>query len=73
MKNLIIQVTFMAGIDIKKAGIEALELAKQLDCTITFAFNGVTCSVMPNSSADVLAKEFEKAYVSKHQIKMAFG
>lgn len=74
MKNIILKVEFLAGVDIFDAGEEAIALAEKLNVGIKFDFNGILCTVWPGDSPKVLKEQYLIAgEKTEHELRMAFG
>lgn len=66
-----IKVEGMAGMSIEEAFRESIRIAKKLNCSIDFDFNGVKCSAIPNGSIDVGVKNYHREIKSTNSFKYA--
>lgn len=59
MSSLILTVDSIASSHIYEAIDDAIKLAKQLDCMVSFSFNGITVNANKHSNPEVLYKQWD--------------
>ena len=69
MINCAINIDIIAGTDIKDACADAIELAKKLNCMITFDFNNVNMFIIPSDNVEKCITYFYKQLNSRGGIK----
>lgn len=73
MSALWLNVECSPGSDIKDAVTDARELARKLDLTVTFDFNGVHCMVGKNAFVDIVVEKYHEALTAKRPLKIISG
>lgn len=61
------------GAEIHSSFVEAIAMAKKLNCFIEFDFNGVKCLADPKGSADRGAQAYQDVVNEKHRLKFAMS
>lgn len=69
--RLTIKAEVSPGCDIENAFIMAVNLAKRLDCTVEFDFNGVTCLSRPEGDISTGVAEYHRAIQESTVYKIA--
>lgn len=68
-----IKIEFSPGDEIEEAFTEAIRLAKQLQVTVEFKFNGITCIARANGDPKKGVRSYEDTILEDQPLKMAFS